>query len=266
MSDSDESGITYTAVSSPYEDLSDIGSPRADDHEFLELHYMPEDLYVEAALQALPSPDYVPGPEEPGQVLRMPHPLLSHLTMSQSLILRQIRRRMTIRTLRRILSTILMMEEMTKMMRWTSRRMRTMIWTSRPMRRIRMMRWMLRETEPFETVMSLRPIPTTTPCISKDELGLPFQTSTYTAWSYSEDWPDYLPISSPPAPPHLHGLHHNQEFLFPRHPLIPSPSLPLSPPSPVLSAPPPSPIHSLGYRAAMIRMRAEAAATSYSLQ
>ncbi|GJW92514.1 hypothetical protein Tco_0170067 [Tanacetum coccineum] len=67
MSDSDESGITYTAVSSPYEDLSDIGSPRADDHELLELPYMPEDPYVEAALQAPPSPDYVPGPEEPEQ-------------------------------------------------------------------------------------------------------------------------------------------------------------------------------------------------------
>ncbi|GJV63571.1 putative reverse transcriptase domain-containing protein [Tanacetum coccineum] len=67
MSDSDESGITYTEVSSPYEDLSDIGSPRADDHEFLELPYIPEDPYVEAALQAPPSPDYVPGSEEPEQ-------------------------------------------------------------------------------------------------------------------------------------------------------------------------------------------------------
>ncbi|GKC52971.1 hypothetical protein Tco_1075716, partial [Tanacetum coccineum] len=39
-------------------------------------------------------------------------------------------------------------------------------------------------------------------------------------------------------------------------PQIPSPSLPLSPPSPVLSpTPPPSPIRSLGYRAAMIRIR-----------
>nr|GEZ67555.1 hypothetical protein [Tanacetum cinerariifolium] len=39
----------------------------------------------------------------------------------------------------------------------------------------------------------------------------------------------------------------------------------LSPPSPVLSpVPPPSPIHSLGYRAAMIRQRAEAASTSHS--
>ncbi|GJW81100.1 hypothetical protein Tco_0145075 [Tanacetum coccineum] len=67
MSDSDESGITYTTVSSPYEDLSDIGSPRADDHEFLELPYMLEDPYVEAALQAPPSLDYVSGPEEPEQ-------------------------------------------------------------------------------------------------------------------------------------------------------------------------------------------------------
>ncbi|GJW62542.1 putative reverse transcriptase domain-containing protein [Tanacetum coccineum] len=62
-----ESGVTYTEVSSPFEDLSDIGSPRADDHEYLELPGMPEDPYVEAALQAPPSPDYVPGPEEPEQ-------------------------------------------------------------------------------------------------------------------------------------------------------------------------------------------------------
>ncbi|GJU15593.1 putative reverse transcriptase domain-containing protein [Tanacetum coccineum] len=67
MSDSEESGITYTTVSSPYEDLSDIGSPRADDHELLEPPYMLEDPYAEAALQAPPSPDYVPGPEEPEQ-------------------------------------------------------------------------------------------------------------------------------------------------------------------------------------------------------
>ncbi|GKA92055.1 hypothetical protein Tco_0813980, partial [Tanacetum coccineum] len=67
MSDSDESGITYTEVSSPFEDLSDIGSPRDDDHEYLELPGMPEDPYVEAALQAPPSPDYVPVLEEPEQ-------------------------------------------------------------------------------------------------------------------------------------------------------------------------------------------------------
>ncbi|GKC01222.1 hypothetical protein Tco_0987358 [Tanacetum coccineum] len=67
MSNSDESGVTYTEVSSPFEGLSDIGSPRADDHEYLELLGMPEDPYVEAALQAPPSLDYVPGAEEPEQ-------------------------------------------------------------------------------------------------------------------------------------------------------------------------------------------------------
>ncbi|GJU65355.1 putative reverse transcriptase domain-containing protein [Tanacetum coccineum] len=65
------------------------------------------------------------------------------------------------------------------------------------------------------------------------------------AWSDSEV-ARLLAISSPPASP----------------PQIP---FPLSPPSPVLTAPPPSPIRSLGYRAATIRMRAEAAATSHSL-
>nr|GEY39130.1 hypothetical protein [Tanacetum cinerariifolium] len=54
---SDESGVTYTEVSSLFEDLSDIGSPRADDHEHFELPGMLEDPY------APPLPDYVPGPE-----------------------------------------------------------------------------------------------------------------------------------------------------------------------------------------------------------
>nr|GEY29431.1 hypothetical protein [Tanacetum cinerariifolium] len=47
MSDSDESGVTYTDVSSPFEELSGIGSPRADDHEHLELPEILEDPYVE---------------------------------------------------------------------------------------------------------------------------------------------------------------------------------------------------------------------------
>nr|GFC34364.1 hypothetical protein [Tanacetum cinerariifolium] len=42
---------------------SDIGSPRADDHEHIELPGMLEDPYVEEPEQAPPSPDYVPGPE-----------------------------------------------------------------------------------------------------------------------------------------------------------------------------------------------------------
>nr|GFC98791.1 hypothetical protein [Tanacetum cinerariifolium] len=63
MSDSKESGVTYTDISSPFEELSDIGSPRVDDHEHLMLPEMLEDPYVEVALQAPPSPDYVPSLE-----------------------------------------------------------------------------------------------------------------------------------------------------------------------------------------------------------
>nr|GFC03471.1 hypothetical protein [Tanacetum cinerariifolium] len=40
-------GVTYTGISSPFEELSDIGSPRADGHEHLMLPEMLEDLYTE---------------------------------------------------------------------------------------------------------------------------------------------------------------------------------------------------------------------------
>ncbi|GJR42687.1 putative reverse transcriptase domain-containing protein [Tanacetum coccineum] len=56
MSDSDESGVTYTEVSSTFEGLSDIGSPRADDHEL-------RAWALRSQRQAPPSPDYVPGLE-----------------------------------------------------------------------------------------------------------------------------------------------------------------------------------------------------------
>ncbi|GJR95094.1 hypothetical protein Tco_0267268 [Tanacetum coccineum] len=73
------------------------------------------------------------------------------------------------------------------------------------------------------------------------------------AWSDSEV-ARLLAISSPPASP-----------LSPWSSSPPQIPLPVSPPPPVLTAPPPSPIRSLGYRAATIRMRAEAASTSHSL-
>ncbi|GJU41827.1 hypothetical protein Tco_1194784 [Tanacetum coccineum] len=57
---------TKVIENSPYEDYR-YSSPRADDHELLEPPYMLEDPYAEAAFQAPPSPDYVPGPEEPEQ-------------------------------------------------------------------------------------------------------------------------------------------------------------------------------------------------------
>nr|GEZ52399.1 hypothetical protein [Tanacetum cinerariifolium] len=67
VTDSNESRVTYTDISSPFEELSDIGSPRADDHKHLMLPEMLKDPYVKVALQAPPPPDYIPGPEEPEQ-------------------------------------------------------------------------------------------------------------------------------------------------------------------------------------------------------
>ncbi|GJT51667.1 hypothetical protein Tco_0977824, partial [Tanacetum coccineum] len=67
MSDLEDSTVTYTKVSSPFKDLSDIGSSGVIVHGYDGQPIMPEDPYVEAALQAPPSLDYVPGPEEPKQ-------------------------------------------------------------------------------------------------------------------------------------------------------------------------------------------------------
>ncbi|GKB02946.1 hypothetical protein Tco_0831035 [Tanacetum coccineum] len=68
MSDSEDSTITYTEVSSLFEDLSDMGSPGVDG-----LPMMLEDPYVEAALQATPSSDYVLGPEYPLSPVYVPY-------------------------------------------------------------------------------------------------------------------------------------------------------------------------------------------------
>ncbi|GJS36043.1 hypothetical protein Tco_0534425 [Tanacetum coccineum] len=64
MLDSEDSIVTYTAVSSPFDCLSDIGSSRVNGPPM-----MPEDpyAYVVTAFQAPPSPDYVLGPKEPKQ-------------------------------------------------------------------------------------------------------------------------------------------------------------------------------------------------------
>ncbi|GJX00080.1 hypothetical protein Tco_0183993 [Tanacetum coccineum] len=61
MSDSEDSTVTYTAVSSPFEGLSDIGSLGVNGPPM-----MPEDpyAYVVAAFQAPPSPNYFMPPED----------------------------------------------------------------------------------------------------------------------------------------------------------------------------------------------------------
>ncbi|GJZ23035.1 hypothetical protein Tco_0560494 [Tanacetum coccineum] len=67
----EDSTVTYTAVSSPFEDGSDIGSPGVDGPPI-----MPEDpyAYIMAAYQVPPSPDYIPGPEVPPSPDYIPGP------------------------------------------------------------------------------------------------------------------------------------------------------------------------------------------------
>ncbi|GJX09046.1 hypothetical protein Tco_0198905 [Tanacetum coccineum] len=71
MSDSEHSTVTYTSVSIPVEDDSDIGSPGVDGPPI-----MPEDpyAYIMAAYQVPPSPDYIPGPEVPPSPDYIPGP------------------------------------------------------------------------------------------------------------------------------------------------------------------------------------------------
>ncbi|GJW22731.1 hypothetical protein Tco_0033353 [Tanacetum coccineum] len=64
--------VTYTEVSSSFEGLSNIGSPGVVRPEYEGLPWMLDDPYVQVILQAPPSPDYVPGPEEPEQAPPLP--------------------------------------------------------------------------------------------------------------------------------------------------------------------------------------------------
>nr|GFB33459.1 hypothetical protein [Tanacetum cinerariifolium] len=76
MSDSEDSTVTYTTVSSPYVVRSGDVSPGEDGPPV-----MPDDpyAYVVAAFQALPELDYMPGPEEqeqaPPSPVYIPYPL-----------------------------------------------------------------------------------------------------------------------------------------------------------------------------------------------
>ncbi|GJU85343.1 hypothetical protein Tco_1292889 [Tanacetum coccineum] len=141
MSDSEDSTVTYTVVSSPFADLPDIGSPGVDGPTV-----MPEDpyAYVVAAFQASSSPDYVSvlsthlyqslfyrpvylefmhrgwvSPSLRSSLTAAAHPTAD----SPGYVLRRIQRRMTMRTLRRILPIILPTEETMAMMMMTRMRM-----------------------------------------------------------------------------------------------------------------------------------------------
>ncbi|GKA20264.1 hypothetical protein Tco_0700253 [Tanacetum coccineum] len=278
MSDSEESGITHTTVSSLYEDLSDIGSPRADDHEFPEPHYMLEDPYAEAALHAPPSPDYVPGPEEPEQAPPSPDYVPGPELADDEIVAGDQPYagdaspmahspdddpidysadggddgddEMDIEEDEDADMDIDEEDEDDEMDDEEAEEEHSApaypVVVALPATAPS-----AEETEPFETDESAATPPPHPAYRMTARISIP-EPLPVPAWSDSEV-ARLLAISSPPASP-----------LSPWSSSPPQIPLPVSPPPPVLTAPPPSPIRSLGYRAATIRMRAEAAATSDS--
>ncbi|GKF63178.1 hypothetical protein Tco_0186626, partial [Tanacetum coccineum] len=127
-----------------------------------------------------------------------------------------------------------------------------------------------KETEPFKTDESAAtPLPHPAYRMTT-RISIPAPVPT-PVWSDAEV-ARLLAISTPPSSPLSPWSSPLPQIPSLPLPSIPSPSLPVSPPLPVSSpmpvlspSPPPSPIRSLGYRAAMIWLRAEVASTSHSL-
>nr|GFA85566.1 hypothetical protein [Tanacetum cinerariifolium] len=111
------------------------------------------------------------------------------------------------------------------------------------------------ETKPFETDESTATPPPHPAYRTTARISIPAPVPM-PGWTDSEVV-RLLAISSPPTSPLSPWSSPPLQIPFPPLPPI------LSPPSPILApAPPPSPIRSLGYRAAMIRLRDEVASTS----
>ncbi|GKD01289.1 hypothetical protein Tco_1171563, partial [Tanacetum coccineum] len=126
------------------------------------------------------------------------------------------------------------------------------------------------ETEPFETDESAATPPPHPAYRVTARISIPTLVPT-PVWSIAKV-SRLLAISTPPSSSLSPWSSPLPQIPSPPLPPIPSPLLPVSPPLPVSSlvsvlspSPPASPIRPLGYRAAMIRLRAEATSTSYSL-
>ncbi|GJU86912.1 hypothetical protein Tco_1294458 [Tanacetum coccineum] len=250
MSDSDESRVTYTEVSSPFEDLSNIGSPRADDHEYLELPWMPEDPYVEAALQAPPSPDYVPCPQEPEQAPPSPDyvPGPEHTD-----------------------DEIVAEDQPGVEDASPTAQSPDYVSESDPEADTKEDDDEDPEEDPVDYSADGRDDgdDEDEPSEDDEDNDVDIEADRMRRRRKSLET-DESAATPPPHPAYRVTARISIPALVPipawSDAEIPYSSLPLSPPSPVLSpAPPPSPIRSLSYRDAMIRIRAEVASTSHSL-
>ncbi|GJY04470.1 hypothetical protein Tco_0370410 [Tanacetum coccineum] len=304
--DSDESRC-YHNTSSPFEDLSDIGSPRANDHEYLELPWMPEDPYAEASLQAPPSPDYVPVPEEPKQAPPSPDYVPGPEHADDEIVAEDQPYAEDASPIAQPPDYVLESDPEANPEEDDDEDPK-----ENPVDypadggddgddedepseededddvNIEADEDKEEEEHPAPADSVVVALPTTDQAPSAEETKL-FETDESAAtpplhpayrmtarisipapvptpvWSDAEV-ARLLAISTPPSSPLSPWSSPLPQIPYPPLPPISSPSLQLSPPSPVLSpAPPPSPIRSLGYRAAMIRLRAEVASTSHSL-
>ncbi|GKA44327.1 putative reverse transcriptase domain-containing protein [Tanacetum coccineum] len=73
MSDSEHSTVTYTSISSDYEESSDVGSPRVVVYGYDRLPTHPPSPDYVPRPEHPPSPDYVPGPENPPLLVYIPY-------------------------------------------------------------------------------------------------------------------------------------------------------------------------------------------------
>ncbi|GJS41109.1 putative reverse transcriptase domain-containing protein [Tanacetum coccineum] len=313
MSDSDESGVTYTEVSSLFEGLLDIGSPRADDHEYLKLPWMPEDPYVEAALQAPPSLDYVTGPEDPEQAPPSPDYVLGPEHTDDEIIAEDQPDAEDASPTAQSPDYVLESDPEADPeedddedpeedpVDYYADGGNDRDDEDKPLEEdgdddvdTEADEDEEEEEHPALAYSVVVALPATDQAPSAEETEL-FETDESTAtppphlvyrvtarisipalvptpvWSDAEV-ARLLAISTPPSSPLSPWSSPLPQIPSLPLPSIPSPSLPVSPPLPVSSpmpvlspSPPPSPIRSLGYRAAMIWLRAEVASTSHSL-
>nr|GEX73859.1 hypothetical protein [Tanacetum cinerariifolium] len=256
MSDSEDSMVTYTEVSSPFEDLSDTGSPGVDG-----LPMMPHNPYdyVEAALQAPPSPDYVPGPEHPPTPVFILEPVYPKFMPIEDDVLPAEEQPLhvvvspTADSPGYILESDLEedLEEDDKILRRIQlitlpTRMMMMMLRRSPLEMRLMMRRRMR--------MSVR---------AQTPISLPSETEVARLLAMLTLPPSPLSPWSSPLPQILSLL---PQILSPLPQIISSLPQMLSPPLPISPPPLPSSLtYPLGYQDAMIRLRAESPSTSYPL-
>ncbi|GKD92931.1 hypothetical protein Tco_1372768 [Tanacetum coccineum] len=236
MSDYEDSMVTYTAVSSPFGGLSNIGSLGVD-----RPHVIPEDpyAYVVGAFHAPPSPDYVPSPKYPPLPDFVQEPVyLKFMPPEDESSNDDEDDDVDIKGDEE--------EEEEHPAPADSTAVALPATDHAPS---------TEETKPFETDDSAATPP---PHLAyrviarisiRDEPPTPFWSDTKVARVFAIPTPPPSPLSPWSSP----------------LPQIPSPPLPpILSPLPVSSPPPTSPTYPLGYRAAMIQLRAEALSTSHS--